>query len=321
MIAEGIDTHVEAGDKGFEIWARQEDQIERAKKELSDFLANPSDSKYDQAHNRAAEIAREQARKQKKYRENVVRRSVKTGSGQKSPLVILLIAISGLVGLLTNFGEGNKQMLNNQTFQALAFNYMKGPEVAEVVNASAGNLDALNVRLANARRGEVWRMLTPIFIHFGTLHLIFNMIWLWQLGRVIEFRYGTFWLGILILFTGIISNFAQGTIPAFVQGTPLPDFLQGSAPALLGDTLVTMFGGMSGVVYGLFGFVWMKSSYDRESRLFMPSSTILIMILWFFFCLTPWAGNVANWCHGIGLVTGMLAAFIQMPASRKKLAG
>src|SRR5262249_30799680 len=66
-----------------------------------------------------------------------------------------------------------------------------------------------------------------------------------------------------------------------------------------------LFGGMSGVVYGLFGYVWMKSRYEPGLGLAMSPNTVFIMVGWFFLCLFGAVGAVANVAHGVGLLAGM----------------
>ena len=69
------------------------------------------------------------------------------------------------------------------------------------------------------------------------------------------------------------------------------------------------FGGMSGVVYGLFGYLWMKSRFDPWSGMHMDQQTVVILIAWFFLCMTGWVGPIANWAHGVGLVVGMAIGY------------
>jgi GlpG protein len=80
-------------------------------------------------------------------------------------------------------------------------------------------------------------------------------------------------------------------------------------------------GGMSGVVYGLFGFYWMKATYDPGSGLYMPPSTVIIMVGWLLFCMFPGIEqigmpNVANWAHGVGLLVGIAAGLL--PTRKRK---
>jgi GlpG protein len=64
--------------------------------------------------------------------------------------------------------------------------------------------------LASVRAGEVWRLVTPMFIHFGVLHLLFNMSGVWRFARQVEHQQGPFLLA-LVLWTqvpGIVGQYA-----------------------------------------------------------------------------------------------------------------
>ena len=135
------------------------------------------------------------------------------------------------------------------------------------------------------------------------------MIWFFQFGTLIEHRYGTVKFGLLVLFTATISCVLQFTVPVDWGG---------ARPSLLASkVLITNSGGMSGVVYGLFGFIWMKSTYDPKFGYRLPQSTVIILIGWLFFCMIPtemrqgigFGTNVGNWAHGVGLIVGMAIGY------------
>jgi GlpG protein len=65
------------------------------------------------------------------------------------------------------------------------------------------------------------------------------------------------------------------------------------------------FGGMSGVVYGLFGYVWMKGKYSPHEGMALHPQTVFYMIAWFVLCFTGWVGSIANSAHAVGLLMGM----------------
>lgn len=130
--------------------------------------------------------------------------------------------------------------------------------------------------------GEVFRLVTPVFLHFGLMHILFNMMWLNGLGRIFEYQQGIKRYAYFFIFCAIFPNLAQ----YLVQGP--------------------YFGGMSGVVYALLGYLWMYKRFHPISEFALPKADIVLMIGWFFLCLSGFIGHIANMAHAVGLGLGML---------------
>ena len=132
------------------------------------------------------------------------------------------------------------------------------------------------------REGEIWRVFTPMLLHFGALHLMFNMFWLYDLGGQIERAKGALFFIVLVLLASGLSNIAQA-----LTSSPYS------------------FGGMSGVVYALFGYLWMKQRFQPLEGMGLAPNTVFWMLFWLFLCMTGQVGPVANAAHVGGLLVGM----------------
>ena len=150
-------------------------------------------------------------------------------------------------------------------------------------------------------QGEIWRVITPIFLHFGAMHIVFNAIWLWFLGSRIESVYGPLKLGLIVLITAVASNSAQAWV-----------------------SFPTIFGGMSGVVYGLFAYVWIVGLFAKKPQFELPPALPPIMIL---FMLISWlgvfdglaGGEVADTAHTVGFASGLVCAGIALVLAKNKI--
>lgn len=131
-----------------------------------------------------------------------------------------------------------------------------------------------------------WRPITPAFIHFSVEHLVFNLIWWGWLGSQIETRLSSSWLLVLLLVLALSSNTAQ----YFVSGW--------------------QFGGMSGVVYGLTGYVWWMQWLQPSHGLSIPKALVGLSLVWMVlgFADLLWI-DMANTAHLAGLVAGCGVAF------------
>ncbi len=304
LLTLGIKCQVDSEGVGWAIWIRDEDHLHRARLELAAFLLAPLDSKYRGAETAASALMREEQRLWEERRRNV--RDVKGQWGRRparrAPFVMVLIGLSLLVFVLSDMGEVSTGL--NGAMEHLLFCR---------VRLTPGGIVAPKDGLEQIKQGEIWRLITPIFIHFGLLHLVMNMQALYVLGGAIEERKGTVYLAVIVFSIAIASNVLQyyGT-SLWSSGTPNP-----------------LFGGISGVVFGLFGYIWMKSWYDPQSGLSLPPSSIVVCLLFYALCvlrdlpqLADTLGrtlpHVANTAHTVGLVMGAVIGYVSSMRSGRR---
>ena len=104
LLTQGVTPKVEPEGNAWEIWVKEEDQLERALQELDQFEKEPDHERYRDSFEKANQIARDEEQKRRKFQKNVVKISKRSGVGKRAPLTLLLIVISSLVALATNFG-------------------------------------------------------------------------------------------------------------------------------------------------------------------------------------------------------------------------
>ncbi|MBK7828315.1 rhomboid family intramembrane serine protease [Nannocystis sp.] len=275
LLTRGISARLDLGAEGYTVWVHDEDRLAEVRAELPRFLAAPDDPRYNLS--RAAESLREQARQAEVAtpRPAAPRPAPAVASGvpaavrvglMGTPLALALIAFSVVVAIYTQFEPTYSPRLAKLTIATI--------ERIDVARIGWNGLDEI-------RGGEVWRLLTPCFVHMSFIHLLFNMMWIFDLGRQIEASRGTLTLAFLVLVLGCSSNYAQ-----YLADGP-------------------SFGGMSGVVFGLFGYVLLMARFAPSAGMVMSANNALFVGIWFCVCLTGAVGPIANWAHGVGLVLGL----------------
>ena len=162
----------------------------------------------------------------------------------------------------------------------------------KIIISNQGYASLLDADKTFLEDNEWWRIITPIFIHFSFAHLAFNCLWIYILGEKIENTDGSLVFIILVTFSAILSNSFQYFW-----------------------TESSLFGGLSGVIYGLIGFCMIlefESSYDRYQ---LPPGLYMFMLVWlvmgFVGILDLFGfGSVANFAHLGGLISGIIFAMI-----------
>lgn len=184
-------------------------------------------------------------------------------------LTIILIVASVLFGLMSNFG------VKRELVDLLQISdYLSGAMFIDV------------------KQGEVWRLITPIFVHFGPEHLFYNMLWLYFLGSRVELAYSSVRLLLMVLAFGLAGNLLQYYL------------------------VHANFGGMSAVVVGLMTYTWAHSQWMARPRVHIDTVLIIVMIVGELIMMQM-NSNIAHWAHFGGAVAGVIWAAVESGKIKK----
>ncbi len=155
--------------------------------------------------------------------------------------------------------------------------------------------------------GQVWRVFTPVLLHGGFLHILFNMLWLFLLGKQVEERLKKWQYLVITVVIAIVSNTCQ-----YLMSGPF-------------------FIGYSGVICGLAGFIWMRQRLAPWEGYPLPNSALIFLgvfilamvglqLVSFFmthFELGNFPISIANTAHISGALSGLVLGRVPFLAKGK----
>lgn len=319
LAVQGIQASAEEDDGEWSIWYHDDDDREHANELLAEYRNDPDDPKYEAAERKVRSVFMEANRLQKEINRDQKRLKKRwSGSWWHSyPATYIMIGICVVVAIVctdwsaVQGGGMGPALCNNR--DSVLLNKMGAATPIEVREEGgkqaryfmvppqltgenlklenwASTLEILKIKFAvtwkslkwTSSHGEVWRFVTPIFLHGSLLHILFNMMWLRSMGMAIELTRGTGRFVLLCLILAVTSNIGQ----LFWSG---PFFL-----------------GMSGVVFGLIGYVWMKGKTQPQLGIGLEQQTVVMSILFLVLCMAGVFGNIANAAHLVGFFGGIL---------------
>lgn len=275
LLSLGIKSRADDQPEGWQLWIYNEDHFTRARDELQSYVSAPDAPQYRDAVRAAEAVRRKQEQIDRQFRKNDRRvADLWAYPGfRRRPLTMTLVGICVVIFVLQNLASGFS-VQRRLYFANFHVDFLHG----ELVDNGFEDI----------RHGEIWRLVTPIFMHGDLLHIFFNMWWLIALGTMIELRRGTLRLFVLVLVSAVISNLGQYM------------WMERNDPGK-----AHLFLGMSGVVYALFGYIWMKSLYEPEQGMIVHPNTVMIMLIWLVLCMTDMLGPIGNAAHFVGLAVGV----------------
>ena len=246
-----VEVQVEPAKGGaWTLWVVDEDRVDESMALLSRFRSMPDAEEFYQASEAAAERRQGEKQEAKIEAKKLKRPGAFHGPLRGGGLTMALLIACVAVGFATELGR------------------------------NAEWTGWLLLSLDHVKEGQVWRLFTPVFLHFDLWHLLFNLLWMQDLGTALETRIGTGRFLAVVAGVALLSNLAQ--------------YFAGGAG----------FGGMSGVVYGVFGYLWVRSKMDFRFGVLISPLTSGLLLVFLALGIFGLAGPTANAAHFSGLLAG-----------------
>ncbi|WP_169977053.1 rhomboid family intramembrane serine protease [Tautonia rosea] len=288
LLTLGITSRIVGGPNGCAVWIHREDQLDQARDELRQFQENPNAPRYLDARREAEAVRRRRDKEERDYqRRTVDLRNRLQGASSLGPVTRGLVTLCVALFLFNWFVYRGSFL--SPLSNALYFTEWYVTEDRQLANRG---LDPI-------AGGQIWRLVTPTLLHGNLLHLFFNMYMLVLLGGAVERRRRRGEYVILLLVAAVLSDVAQFFLPDLFT---VPSARGPDAP----------FVGMSGVLYALFGYAWMRGKYDPASGLQLHPQTVVLLLAWLVICAFNLLGPIANTAHVAGLLVGVGFAFASM---------
>lgn len=243
------------------IYVHDQAQLPKAELELRAFLHHPTNKKYLSGSLEKVDSNVDRENTDEAYQQGAgqaAKRWAETGPFTKT--IILLCAV---VFLITAFGA-DRQMVSHFFF------FSRWDDIFDLT--------------------QIWRWVSPVFLHFGFLHFTFNLLWWWDIASLIESMQGPSRLFNIFMVLSIVPNLAQFSVNGH------------------------LFGGLSGVVFGVLGYVWVYGQVRKDYPLQMRPVIMLMMLIWlligFTGVLDKVIGPMANEIHLAGLVCGGMLGYV-----------
>ncbi|WP_149498753.1 rhomboid family intramembrane serine protease [Roseiconus lacunae] len=295
---------VAAGDYQCHLWIRDEEQVDRAREELAAFRADPDAEKFRVA-SEAESLRKKKASDAQRKKQLVKKVQHRTPGGmsggglsrigarqQTIPVVITIIVLSVLASFSTGFDRPQRSLIPGE------------PSSEETLRNALTFVEPSDYLIdgdpyASIKKGEVWRLVTPIFLHGNTFHLAFNMMALFFLGSAIERIEGSVFLAVLFIASAIVGTLFQVSLPPESALPPILHGLAGSHSSI----------GASGGVIGLFGYLWIRPMLSNSYPIDISPSNVAFLLGYLVICIF-FLDHIANGAHIGGLFMGMLAAVV-----------